>query len=275
MSSSSESSSLEQPPTVQYPKGQPPTDPYLKDQPPMDPPLTDFNPMRSSHSCPCVKDPPPIELPKDPLPIELPKDSHSSNESVVLQEEAETRDYFAYAVLSALFFLPVGIFAIVCSYQVSSKDDKNDPCGTDLDAPYPVEQAAQPNYATYSPGVTTMSSPPQPPPSPPPPGYNSDSPQTMVIIPGPRTRKANQREDYETANKNSKTTLYVIIAAAIVGVITAILSLVLGVDKTISQRAVNEPAVDMKSDSSKDVPRVTSDTDTDKDSIRMESTTGA
>lgn len=84
MSSSSESSSLEQPPTVQYPKGQPPTDPYLKDQPPMDPPLTDFNPMRSSHSCPCVKDPPPIELPKDPLPIELPKDSHSSNESVVL-----------------------------------------------------------------------------------------------------------------------------------------------------------------------------------------------
>lgn len=48
-----------------------------------------------------------------------------------------------------------------------------------------------------------------------------------------------------------------------------------GVDKTISQRAVNEPAVDMKSDSSKDVPRVTSDTDTDKDSIRMESTTGA
>ncbi|XP_025109783.1 uncharacterized protein LOC112573532 [Pomacea canaliculata] len=148
------------------------------------------------------------------------------------------------------------------SLEVSSKDDKNDPCGTDLDAPYPVEQAAQPNYATYSPGVTTMSSPPQPPPSPPPPGYNSDSPQTMVIIPGPRerepaddylclaifsciflnlilgiiaivfsykTRKANQREDYETANKNSKTTLYVIIAAAIVGVITAILSLVLGV----------------------------------------------
>ncbi|XP_025109465.1 uncharacterized protein LOC112573377 isoform X3 [Pomacea canaliculata] len=126
MSSSSESSSLEQPPTVQYPKGQPPTDPYLKDQPPMDPPLTDFNPMRSSHSCPCVKDPPPIELPKDPLPIELPKDSHSSNESVVLQEEAETRDYFAYAVLSALFFLPVGIFAIVCSYQTMLACEKKD-----------------------------------------------------------------------------------------------------------------------------------------------------
>ncbi|PVD23481.1 hypothetical protein C0Q70_16753 [Pomacea canaliculata] len=105
-----------------------------------------------------------------------------------------------------------------------------------------------------------------PPPLPPPPpyvynvantssaGYNSNNPETwqepaddylclaifsciflnlilgiIAIVFSYKTRKANQREDYETANKNSKTTLYVIIAAAIVGVITAILSLVLGV----------------------------------------------